>query len=136
MAKPSIQSRAGFEGRGSFELIREFEEKRLISDRGDELQADGQAFRSEAAGNGDSGDAREVRGAIEAQEEGAGGMRHTSDGSGILADERGGDGSGWNNECVHIRIFKRMMKCGDEFLARLQGFQIGDGRDLRAHLEA
>lgn len=67
----------------------------LVGDGADELEADGKARGSEAARNGNCGDASEIGGTVCAQEQGAGGMIGFAEADGFLADERRGDWGCW-----------------------------------------
>ena len=115
----SIENGAGFQGGKLLKVAGEFEEQRFIGDRGDELQADGQAGFGEAAGNGNGGNSGEVCRAVQAQEKCARGVQCSVDGGGFLADGRGCDGRGGDDEGVNLRIFQSKMKRRDEFFARL-----------------
>jgi hypothetical protein len=53
-------------GVGAFERAGDLEQEMLIGNGADELKADRKAFRGEAAGDGDGGNAGEVGGAIHA----------------------------------------------------------------------
>jgi hypothetical protein len=71
---------------GLFEAGRDFEEQRFAVNAGEKLQAGGKARRREAAGDGNGGNAAEVGGAIEAEEQGARGVILAGDGNIFLAD--------------------------------------------------
>ena len=71
---------------GLFEAGGEIEEQGFGVDGGEELEAGGKAGRCESAGDGDGGEAAEVGGAIEAEEQGARGVILAGDGKLFFAD--------------------------------------------------
>ena len=55
---------------------------------------------------------------------------------GFLADERSGDGSGWDDQGVDFCIFQGQMELLDELFAELEGGQIDSCGDFGTHFEA
>ena len=78
----------------------QLEEKPLVGDGTDELEADGETGGDETAGNGDGGDAGEIGGAIVAEEEGTHGVILVADADDFLADQGSSDWRGWDDESV------------------------------------
>jgi hypothetical protein len=60
-------------------MMRDFEKQRLIGPVAHKLQAYGQTLLGQATRHGDGGNASQVRGAIQSQEQGAGGVRGAMD---------------------------------------------------------
>jgi len=114
----------------------EIEEEGFGVDGGEELEARGKAGGRQAAGNGDGGEAAEVGRAIEAEEQGAGGVIFSGDGDIFFADERSGDWRGGCDEGIHFVFQKGEMEAGDEFFAQIEGTEIFEGGYFFAHFEA
>ena len=83
-------------GAGALEDSSYLQEEMFLGAGADELKAHGKARGSETAGNGDCGNAREIGGAVGAEEQGPGGVILAAEVDGFLTDKWGGDRCGWN----------------------------------------
>ena len=86
-----------------FVRVGDLEECEFAGVKPDELQTDRQTGSGKAARNGNSRNASEVGGPIEAQEQGPRGMVFSGYANRFLSDQRRGNGSRWNDEGVHTR---------------------------------
>src|ERR1700720_2787510 len=116
-----------------FEAGGEFEEQGFVGDAGEELHTGGKPGWGEAAGNGNGGDATEVCGAIEAQEQGARGVFLSGDGNIFFTDERSSNWRGWRDEGIHFVFEQGEVESGDEFFAQVECAQVFERRDLFTH---
>jgi len=76
----------------------------------DELEAHGEVVYCEAAGDRDGWDAREIGGAIQAQEKGARWLRRAVDGDRFFVDERSSYGSGGNEKGAELVLGEKRVK--------------------------
>ena len=113
---------------GAFECVGDAEKEMILIVGAEELEAAGEAGRSKAARNRESGNAGEIGGAIVAEKQGAAGL--------IGADERSGDRRSGDNEGVE-RIFREgEMQLLDKFVTKIECFEIRSGGDFGAEFEA
>src|SRR5580700_1373135 len=108
----------------------------LIGEGTDQLEAHRQASGSETTGHGDCGHSCEVRWAISAKQQCAGGMLQVANADGFLTNERSRDRCGRDSQGVHARVGHDQMQLLDELFTHFECGQIDGRRDLGSQREA
>ena len=99
----------------TLESVSDAQQEMLVSDRADELEADGQARRGKATGDRNGRDASEIRRTIRAEEQGASGMILFGDASGFFANERSGGRSRRHGQRINSGIGHCQVQLLNEF---------------------